>query len=162
MPDSYKHKQCGFFFYILKMYLYVLLEFVLQYLGTDLEEISGRTIMEDNSEMELPLVTLPGTILIPGHIIPLYSHNQHEVAMLKSVVDSTEKTFGVVALRYTSWTFNVIRKNPTWTLLWTPPYFLPWQTSIFLLSINSWIFNVIKQLQVHVNLFLLVYKSLII
>ena len=84
------------------MYLYVLLEFVLQYLGTDLEEISGRTIMEDNSEMELPLVTLPGTILIPGHIIPLYSHNQHEVAMLKSVVDSKEKTIGVVAFRYTS------------------------------------------------------------
>lgn len=69
------------------------------YLGTDLEEISGRTILEDNSEIELPLVTLPGTILVPGHIIPLYSHNQHEVAMLKTVVDSSQKTFGVVALR---------------------------------------------------------------
>ncbi|XP_053378068.1 protein cereblon-like isoform X2 [Mercenaria mercenaria] len=69
------------------------------YLGTDLEEISGRTILEDDSVIELPLVTLPGTILVPGHIIPLYSHNQHEVAMLKSVVDSTDKTFGVVALR---------------------------------------------------------------
>ncbi|XP_052285808.1 protein cereblon-like isoform X3 [Dreissena polymorpha] len=70
------------------------------YLGTDLEEISGRTILDDDSEMEFPLVTLPGTILVPGHVIPLYSHNQHEVAMLKSVVDSPHKTFGVVALRF--------------------------------------------------------------
>ncbi|WAR25543.1 CRBN-like protein [Mya arenaria] len=70
------------------------------YLGTDLEEISGRTILDDDMEIELPLVTLPGTILVPGHIIPLYSHNQHEVAMLKGVVDSPHKTFGVVALRY--------------------------------------------------------------
>lgn len=67
-----------------------------------MEEISGRTILEDDTEVELPLVTLPGTILVPGHIIPLYSHNQHEVAMLKTVVDTTEKTFGVVALRYYS------------------------------------------------------------
>lgn len=72
----------------------------IQYLGTDLEEISGRTILEDDTEIELPLVTLPGTILVPGHIIPLYSHNQHEVAMLKTVVDSSQKTFGVVALRF--------------------------------------------------------------
>ncbi|KAL4226760.1 hypothetical protein ACF0H5_014740 [Mactra antiquata] len=70
------------------------------YLGTDLEEIHGRTILEDELELELPLVTLPGTILVPGHIIPLYSHNQHEVAMLKSVVDSRDKTFGVIASRF--------------------------------------------------------------
>ncbi|XP_060606164.1 protein cereblon-like [Ruditapes philippinarum] len=69
------------------------------YLGTDLEEISGRTILEDDSVIELPLVTLPGTILVPGHIIPLYSHMPQEVAMLKSVLDSSDKTFGVVALR---------------------------------------------------------------
>lgn len=73
--------------------------FIFQYLGADLEEISGRTILEEEAEIELPLVTLPGTILVPGHIIPLYSHDQHEVAMLKSVVDSADKTFGVVALR---------------------------------------------------------------
>jgi len=64
-----------------------------------MEEVSGRTILDDDSEMELPLVTLPGTILVPGHIIPLYSTNQHEVAMLKGVVDSPHKTFGVLALR---------------------------------------------------------------
>ena len=71
---------------------------IFQYLG-ELEEIRGRTILEEDSEVTLPLITLPGTILVPGQIIPLHLFHQQMVAMIRGVVDS-DKTFGVVTVKY--------------------------------------------------------------
>lgn len=66
------------------------------YLGNDLEEVRGRTIHDDESLITLPIIQLPGIVLIPGQTIPLHLFHQHTVAMIKGVVD-TDKTFGVVA-----------------------------------------------------------------
>ena len=71
---------------------------IFQYLG-ELEELRGRTILEEDSEVTLPLITLPGTILVPGQIIPLHLFHQQMVAMIRRVVDS-DKTFGVVTVKY--------------------------------------------------------------
>lgn len=70
-----------------------------QYLGEDLEELRGRTILDENSQVMLPIVSLPGVVLIPSQIIPLSLFHQHTIAMMKSVIEAN-KTFGVVASRY--------------------------------------------------------------
>ncbi|XP_060079019.1 protein cereblon-like [Ylistrum balloti] len=70
------------------------------YLGSDLEDVRGRTILDDDSLVTLPIIQLPGMVLIPGQTIPLHLFHQHTVAMIKGVVD-TDKTFGVVAYRHT-------------------------------------------------------------
>ncbi|KAK3103864.1 hypothetical protein FSP39_022508 [Pinctada imbricata] len=69
------------------------------YLGDDLEEVRGRTIHDEESKITLPIIQLPGVVLVPGQTIPLHLFHQHTVAMLKGVVD-TDKTFGIVAYRY--------------------------------------------------------------
>ncbi|XP_052085302.1 protein cereblon-like [Mytilus californianus] len=69
------------------------------YLGDDLEDISGRTIYDEDGLVSLPLIKLPGMVLVPGQTIPLTLFHQHVVAMMKEVRD-TDKTFGVVAYRF--------------------------------------------------------------
>lgn len=72
----------------------------MQYLGDDLEDVSGRTIYDEDGLITLPLIKLPGMVLVPGETIPLTLFHQHVVAMMKVVKDS-DKTFGVVAYRLT-------------------------------------------------------------
>ena len=72
--------------------------FWFQYLGDDLEDVSGRTIYDEDGLVTLPLIKLPGMVLVPGETIPLTLFHQHVVAMMKGVNDS-DKTFGVVAYR---------------------------------------------------------------
>ena len=45
---------------------------ILQYLGEEMEEFSGRTVLEADLCVTLPLLTLPGMILIPGQTLPLH------------------------------------------------------------------------------------------
>ncbi|KAK3579055.1 hypothetical protein CHS0354_029913 [Potamilus streckersoni] len=71
------------------------------YLGSDMEEVRGRTILDENSVVMMPLITLPGMILVPGQTIPLHIFHQHTVAMIKTAIDSN-KTFGVVTYRISS------------------------------------------------------------
>lgn len=71
----------------------------LQYLGDDLEDVSGRTIYDEDGLVSIPLLQLPGMVLVPGATIPLTLYHQHVVAMMKTVKDA-DKTFGVVAYRY--------------------------------------------------------------
>lgn len=67
------------------------------YLGTDLEDVRGRTVYEDNSIVTLPLVPLPGVVLVPGQVIPLHLFQQHLIAALRRLADTdTDKSFGVV------------------------------------------------------------------
>lgn len=69
------------------------------YLGDDLEEVSGRTIYDEDGLVTIPLLQLPGMVLVPGSTIPLTLYHQHVVAMMKTVKDA-DKTFGVVAYRF--------------------------------------------------------------
>lgn len=68
------------------------------YLGADMIDVSGRTIYDDDGLVTLPLIKLPGMVLVPGETIPLTLFHQHVVAMMKGVKDS-DKTFGVIAFR---------------------------------------------------------------
>ncbi|XP_059178697.1 protein cereblon-like isoform X2 [Physella acuta] len=65
------------------------------YLGNDLEDVRGRTILEENSVVTMPLLLLPGVVLVPGQVIPLQLYQQRLVAMVRRVADK-DKTFGVV------------------------------------------------------------------
>ncbi|KAL8602511.1 hypothetical protein ACOMHN_065383 [Nucella lapillus] len=65
------------------------------YLGNDLEDVRGRTVLEDNAVVMLPLLPLPGVVLVPGQVIPLHLFQQQLIATLRRLAD-TDKTFGVV------------------------------------------------------------------
>ena len=70
-----------------------------QYLGNDLDDLQGRTVHQDDSYQELPLVTLPGVVLIPGQTLPLHIFQPVFVSMIRNVIES-DKTFGLVTTRY--------------------------------------------------------------
>ncbi|XP_070192789.1 protein cereblon-like isoform X2 [Littorina saxatilis] len=65
------------------------------YLGDDLEEVRGRTVHEDNTVVTIPLLPLPGVVLVPGEVIPLHLFQQQLIAAIRRLAD-TDKTFGVV------------------------------------------------------------------
>ena len=44
----------------------------LQYLGEEMDEFSGRTYYEPGSNIVLPLLMLPGLVLVPGQTLPLH------------------------------------------------------------------------------------------
>ncbi|XP_048740703.2 protein cereblon-like [Ostrea edulis] len=69
------------------------------YLGDDLEDVRGRTFYEEDATLTIPVIQLPGMVLVPGQTIPLHLFHQHTVAMLKGVMDK-DNTFGIVAYRY--------------------------------------------------------------
>ena len=71
----------------------------LQYLGDDLEEVRGRTVLEDDSYLELPLLSLPGVVLVPGQTLPLQLCQPSTVSMIRNLLDK-DKTFGMVTARY--------------------------------------------------------------
>ncbi|XP_067136121.1 protein cereblon [Centruroides vittatus] len=68
------------------------------YLGTDLEELSGRTVLDDNSCQSLPLLALRGVVLIPGQTLPLQLFQSATVSMMKHIIEK-DRTFGMVNLR---------------------------------------------------------------
>ncbi|XP_061187454.1 protein cereblon-like [Saccostrea echinata] len=69
------------------------------YLGDDLEDVRGRTYYEEGSTISIPVIQLPGMVLVPDQTIPLHLFHQHTVAMLKGVMDK-DNTFGIVAYRF--------------------------------------------------------------
>lgn len=68
------------------------------YLGDDLEDLRGRTMHDDEALVTLPLLPLPGVVLVPGQVIPLHLFQQQLVAMLCQLAE-TDKTFGVITYR---------------------------------------------------------------
>ncbi|KAG1686115.1 Protein cereblon [Nymphon striatum] len=67
----------------------------IDYLGNDLEELSGRTVFEEYECVELPLLSYSGVVLIPGQVIPLKISNPPTIVMLKDVI-SKNRTIGIV------------------------------------------------------------------
>ena len=83
----------------------------LQYLGDDLEEVRGRTVLEDDSYLELPLLSLPGVVLVPGQTLPLQLFQPSTVSMKRNLLDK-DKTFGMVTARYSGiWLCNIITQE---------------------------------------------------
>eukprot|EP00057_Strongylocentrotus_purpuratus_P031067 XP_783498.3 PREDICTED: protein cereblon [Strongylocentrotus purpuratus] len=65
------------------------------YLGSDLEEYSGRTVLDDECSISLPLVQLPGVVLVPGETIPLHLFNPRLISMMKHILQNN-RTFGML------------------------------------------------------------------
>ncbi|XP_013790743.1 protein cereblon-like isoform X2 [Limulus polyphemus] len=65
------------------------------YLGNDLEELSGRTLLDDDSCQSLPLLPLPGIVLIPGQTLPLQLFEPSAVSMVKRIIEK-DRTLGIV------------------------------------------------------------------
>ena len=73
-----------------------------QYLGDDLEELQGRTVHDDDSYISLPILSLPGVVLLPGQTLPLHLFQPSTVSMMSHVVEN-DKTFGIVTPRLVFW-----------------------------------------------------------
>nr|XP_046493042.1 protein cereblon isoform X1 [Neodiprion pinetum] len=67
------------------------------YLGNNLEELRGRTILDDGIYMNLPLLVKQSVILFPGQTLPLTVHGRDTIEMLQKCIDK-DRTFGVVCL----------------------------------------------------------------
>jgi len=66
------------------------------YLGEG-REVAGRTILEDDVSISLPLLNQPGLALVPGQLLPLHLFHPSVISMIRNVIQTT-KTFGVVSL----------------------------------------------------------------
>ena len=65
------------------------------YLGNNLRELAGRVLLDDESLVTIPLLSLPGVVLIPGQILPLQLEHPTLISMMLNVIDK-ERTFGIL------------------------------------------------------------------
>lgn len=65
------------------------------YLGEDLNELSGRVVLDETSTVTLPLLTLQNVVLVPGQVLPLQLHHPTVVSMMKKLIDG-QRTVGIV------------------------------------------------------------------
>lgn len=66
------------------------------YLGTDLVDVQGRTVLDDDYLVTLPLLSLPGLILVPGQVLPLQLQHPALVGMMRKII-SGDKVFGLTS-----------------------------------------------------------------
>lgn len=66
------------------------------YLGEDLNELSGRVVLDETSTVNIPLLSLPNIVLVPGQVLPLQLHHPSVVSMMKKLIDG-QRTVGIVA-----------------------------------------------------------------
>ena len=71
-----------------------------QYMGES-REIGGRIILEENLYVDIPVISQPGIILMPGQTLPMTFFQPSVISMMKRLVETT-KTFGVLHKRYRS------------------------------------------------------------
>lgn len=67
------------------------------YLGNNLEELRGRTILDDGIYMNLPLLVKQSVVLFPGQTLPMTVHGTETIDMLQKCIEK-DRTFGVVYL----------------------------------------------------------------
>ncbi|XP_059426748.1 protein cereblon-like [Carassius carassius] len=66
------------------------------YLGSDMEEFHGRTLHDEDSVQNLPVLPQVTLILIPGQTLPLQLFRPQEVSMFRNLI-SQDRTFAVLA-----------------------------------------------------------------
>ena len=71
----------------------------IQYLGENLVELRGRTLLDDGSVQRLPLLPQLGVVLVPGQTLPLMVFYPPTISMLRNII-TTNGTFGVICVRY--------------------------------------------------------------
>lgn len=70
-----------------------------QYLGMDMEEFHGRTVHDDDSCQQIPVLPHLQVMLIPGQTLPLHLSRPQEVSMVRGLIQR-DRTFAVLAYRY--------------------------------------------------------------
>ena len=68
-----------------------------QYMGES-REVGGRIILEENNYVEIPVISQPGIILMPGQTLPMTFFQPAVISMMKGLVETT-KTFGILHKR---------------------------------------------------------------
>ncbi|KTG02355.1 hypothetical protein cypCar_00028754 [Cyprinus carpio] len=66
------------------------------YLGSDMEEFHGRTLHDEDSVQNLPVLPHIALILIPGQTLPLQLFRPQEVSMFRNLIGQ-DRTFAVLA-----------------------------------------------------------------
>lgn len=66
-----------------------------RYLGQSLEELRGRTILDDGVYVSLPLLPRQFVVLFPGETLPMRVFNEETISMLQNCIENN-RTFGVV------------------------------------------------------------------
>ncbi|RDD39935.1 Protein cereblon [Trichoplax sp. H2] len=72
-----------------------------QYLGSNLEEFTGRTVFEEDQVVQLPILRLPSLVLFPGELLPLHFYMPNQVNMVRNLF-RTNRTLGVVNLKHSN------------------------------------------------------------
>ncbi|GAB6029916.1 hypothetical protein CHUAL_005615 [Chamberlinius hualienensis] len=65
------------------------------YLGNDMEELQGRTILEEGEEVVMVLLLYPHVVLMPGQKLPIQLIHPATVSMMLSVIEK-DKLFGLI------------------------------------------------------------------
>ena len=65
------------------------------YLGEDLNELSGRIVLDETSTVNIPLLTIENVVLVPGQVLPLQLHHPSVVSMMKKLIEG-QRTVGIV------------------------------------------------------------------
>lgn len=66
------------------------------YLGDDMEDLTGRTVFEEESVHDVPVLTSHDVILVPGQILPLQIFRPLEISMMRRIIEE-DRTFGIIA-----------------------------------------------------------------
>lgn len=69
------------------------------YLGNNLEELRGRTLLDEGIYMNLPLLIKQSVVLFPGQTLPLTVFDTETIQMLRQCI-TKNRIFGVVCLGY--------------------------------------------------------------
>lgn len=64
-------------------------------MGNNLEELRGRTILDDGIYINLPLLVNQSVVLFPGQTLPMTIYGTETIDMLQKCIEK-DRTFGVV------------------------------------------------------------------
>ena len=67
-------------------------------MGTNLEELRGRTLLDEGIYMNLPLLIKRSMVLFPGQTLPMAVFGPNVIDMLSKCIQKN-RTFGVVCLQ---------------------------------------------------------------
>jgi cereblon len=63
-----------------------------------MEEVRGRTLLDEDSIIEMPVVVQEGLICVPGQTLPLTISHPHIMAMMRRVIEGNH-IFGILSFR---------------------------------------------------------------
>lgn len=61
-----------------------------------MEEVRGRTMLEEGTIVEIPVIVQAGLISVPGQTLPLFVSHPHIVTMLRRVIEGNH-IFGIIS-----------------------------------------------------------------